>query len=352
MGQRKKSLEKISPPEPQISTPKAYCCRCGIAYSRKKGYFAVSHSPMYRGSGYVPICNECLDAMYEDYCRELGPKEAMRRICMKLDLYWSEQIYAAMEKTVGVNSRVRNYIGKTNLVKYIDKSFDDTIREETAIAEKVGSAQAQPLNDSQANDRTVEDSSLGADQIVVDPDVLDFWGTEFSPEFVMKLDKRYKRWTKDLDVLDNGSIALYKQICIQEEVINRETAAGRPSDKNVNTLNTLLGSVNEKPVQKKTDTVDASVEGTTFGEWIRKWENQRPIPDPDPEMQDVDGIVRYISVFFLGHLCKMIGIKNTYCKLYEDEIAKLRVERPEFDGEDDEMLFSEVYASKDDGDEY
>ena len=132
MAQRKKILEKNTPDEPQVGSTKTYCCKCGMAYSRKKGYFAVSHSPMYRGSGYIPICNECVEKMYETYCKELGPKEAMRRICMKLDLYWSEQIYAAMEKTVGVNSRVRNYIGKTNLVKYIDKTFDDTIKEESS----------------------------------------------------------------------------------------------------------------------------------------------------------------------------------------------------------------------------
>lgn len=349
MAQRKKILEKNTPDEPQVGSTKTYCCKCGMAYSRKKGYFAVSHSPMYRGSGYIPICNECVEKMYETYCKELGPKEAMRRICMKLDLYWSEQIYAAMEKTVGVNSRVRNYIGKTNLVKYIDKTFDDTIKEESS------SYGSQAIGAIMDTNRYSQDTG-SADELVmipeIDPDIVEFWGAEFSPEFIIKLDKRYKRWTKDLEDLDNGSIALYKQICIQEEVINRETAAGRAADKNVSMLNTLLGSVNEKPVQKKSDTLDASVEGTTFGEWIRKWENQRPIPDPDPEMQDVDGIVRYISVFFFGHLCKMLGIKNTYCKLYEDEIAKLRVERPEFDGEDDETLFNDVYASRDDGDDY
>ena len=79
--------------------------------------------------------------------------------------------------------------------------------------------------------------------------------------------------------------------------------------------------------------------------WIRKWENTKPIPEPDPELKDVDGIVRYITVWFLGHLCKMLGIKNTYCKLYEDEIAKMRIERPEYEDEDDETMFNDIFSS-------
>ena len=105
-----------------------------------------------------------------------------------------------------------------------------------------------------------------------------------------------------------------------------------------------------KPAQQKNDT-DGAMENTPFGVWIRRWENQRPIPEPDPELKDVDGIIRYISIWFLGHLCKMLGIKNTYCKLYEDELAKMKVERPEYEDDDDETLFNNIFDSdNDDGD--
>ena len=58
----------------------------------------------------------------------------------------------------------------------------------------------------------------------------------------------------------------------------------------------------------------------------------------------MDGIVRYISIWFLGHLCKMLGIKNTYCKLYEDEMARLKVERLESEDEDDEGAFNDIFG--------
>lgn len=132
---RRKKLEKTVDDSMTIQTSqKFYCCRCGTSYSRKKGYFPVSHSPMYRGSGFLPMCNDCVEDMYEQYRAMLGDdKAAMKRMCMKLDLYWNEDIYAMVERTAGVHSRVRNYIGKTNIIRYIDKTFDDTLDEEVLL---------------------------------------------------------------------------------------------------------------------------------------------------------------------------------------------------------------------------
>ena len=73
----------------------------------------------------------------------------------------------------------------------------------------------------------------------------------------------------------------------------------------------------------------------TFGTLIKKWENEEPIPEPDPEWADVDGIGKYIRIWFLGHLCKMLGIENEFSKEYEAEMAKFRVELPEDVFEDD-----------------
>lgn len=41
----------------------------------------------------------------------------------------------------------------------------------------------------------------------------------------------------------------------------------------------------------------------------------------------------------------MLGIKNTYCKLYEEEMAKRRVERPDLEEENDEGAFNDIFAN-------
>lgn len=339
---KRKRLEKVPQDTMPVTNSKFYCSRCGTAFSRQKGYFPVSHSPMYRGTGYLPFCNNCLDTMFDEYRQLLGSdREAMRRMCMKLDLYWHDSIYDMVERTAGVSSKVRNYIGKTNIIRYIDKSFDDTIADE----ERGGIRQATVQNDGIQKGYLPEESE--EEIIDIPEDVILFWGPGYTPKMYLELEERKKYWISRFPTgynFDIGEEALIRQICNLEIDINHDRAAGKSIDKNVNTLNTLLGSANLKPTQKKDDGADAELDNMPFGVGIRKWENTRPIPDPDPELQDVDGIVRYITVWFLGHLCHMVGIKNTYCKLYEEEMERLRVTAPEFEDEDDETLFDHMFG--------
>lgn len=330
-----------------ISTPNSYCCRCGRAYSRKKGYFPVSHSPMYRGSGYLPWCNECIEDMYDAYVHELGDgRSAMRRMCMKMDLYWSDSIYDMVERSSGTNSRVRNYIGKTNIIRYIDKTFDDTIKEESAT----GAWPPSSLPPARGNNPSGESD----DDIPTDQSIIDFWGAGFQHDFYMDLERRYKNWTggeEKAKNLPHAERALYQQICMQEAIISREAAAGNATDKAVNTLNNLLGSMNLKPAQRKENT-DLELEKMPLGVGIQKWEYSRPLPETPKENRDIRGVVKNITTWYLGHACKMVGLKNSYCKAYEDAMEGLRVKRPEYDEEDDDSMLSDIFDGvKSGGDE-
>ena len=339
MAKSTKRLGKIVQEPPKETRSNFYCCRCGIAYGRQKGFFPVSHSPMYRGSGYLPVCNECIEGLYDDYRRTLGDdKAAMHRICMKLDLYWHEGIYGMVEKSAGVHSRIRNYIGKTNLYRYLDKTYDDTIKE--GLSTMV--TNIPPPEELKAEEEAEEILPEISDEVKL------FWGPGYGAKMYYELEERRKYWmSKYPDVaLDIGTEAIIRQICNLEIDINHDRAAGKTIDKSVNVLNTLLGSANLRPAQQqKTEDAAQAVDRRPFGVLIHVRENDRPIPEPDLEFKDVDNIVRYISIWFLGHLSKMLGIKNAYSKLYEDEMAKRRVERPEFEDEDDEGLFNEIFAS-------
>lgn len=332
---KRKKLEKTSESLP-ITNMKYYCCRCGTAYSRQKGYFPVSHSPMYRGSGYLPICSDCIEVLYEQYRSMLADdKEAMRRICMKLDLYWSDDIYAMVEKTAGVNSRIRNYIGKTNIVRYIDKTFDDTLAEE---AKRDDDKRSDAFNFA-----VIDEASSNAEDVQVDPELVDFWGAGYSPDFYNELERHYKRWTKDIAAMTPSESSLYRQICLLEVIINRDSAQGKAIDKNVSALNTLLGSMNLKPTQMKTE-ADAELDKMPLGVGIQKWEYSRPLPETSKEKRDIRGTIKNITTWYLGHACKMAGIPNSYCKMYEDAMEELRVKRPEYEEEDDDTVLIDIFG--------
>ena len=319
----------------EVNASSTVCRRCGKAYGRLKGNFSTSYASLYKGTGYLPYCRKCVEEMFDTYleaCKD--ERTAVRQMCRKLDLYWSEDEFDYVDKKNTTRTMMTSYLQRIAGLKYSGKSYDDTLNEE-----RVSSG---PVNDCSENS-TIEPY----EEIYVDPEIVDFWGADFAPDFLLKLDKRYKDWTEGQDELDKGSISLFKQICILEETIARDAAAGRSVDKNMNTLNTLLGSANLKPVQKKTE-ADAAMENTPFGVWIDRWEHKRPVPEPDPALRDVDGIIRYITIWFYGHISKTLGIPNMYCEMYEKEMAKMKVDRPEaFDEEvdDDEAIFNAIFGN-------
>lgn len=335
---------------PVKDAPEVYSCtRCTRTFKKQKTNFSVVQSPMWKeNGGYLPVCRHCVEEMYEHYKSVLGDeKAAIRRICMKFDIYWSEKVYNMLNKTSTTNSRVLGYISRSNLYQVEGKTYDDTLDEEAAAS----------LDDSLWLRR--DDSDESSDKILevtpfeIDQDTVDFWGPGLRPSMYMELEQRRRYWVNHLPKgveLDIGIEALIRQICNLEVDINRDRAAGKSVDKAIATYNTLLGSAMLKPSQK-TDGVDSSLEKTPFGVWIKRWEDKRPIPEPDQEMKDVDGIVRYVDIWFRGHLAKMLGLKNAYSSLYEQEIAKTRINRPEFDDEDDESFFSDVFGEDDEDDE-
>lgn len=336
----------------EVSSEKAVCHKCGTQYGRRKGYFPVSYAIQHKGIGYIPVCKDCIDSMYNAYLAQCNDaKMAVRQMCRKLDLYWNDGVYEVVSRKSTTRSMMTQYIAKINSISFAGKSYDDTLSDEGALW---AFAQEQPdiAEESEAPDVVVSTEEQ-CDISDIPDDVLAFWGAGYSPDVYKVLAQKYEYYTskfyKDTEI-DLGTERLLRQACILETAIDRDSAAGRPVEKNVSTLNTIFGSLNLKPTQKKDDG-DASVDNTPFGVWIRRWENQRPIPEPDPELQDVDGIVRYISIWFLGHLCKMLGIKNTYCKLYEDELAKMRIERPEYEDEDDEAMFNDIFGYDDSEDD-
>lgn len=334
MAQTRKRLEKETDVESKKSDDGYVCYRCGVKHSRRRGFFTVSHSPTYRGVGYLPICNDCLDSMYNSYLSTFKDgRAAMRRLCMKMDLYWSDKLYDSMEKTVGTGSRVRNYIGKTNLISYIDKTFDDTLKEEelSGIAFK-GSYT----------------SNNGTEYKEIPGEYIKNWGDGYDIKMYEELEQHYKKYEDWMGSIKPSEESIIRQLCLLEVLIRRDSAAGRPIDKSISSYNNLLGAANLKPVQMKD--LNEADENTPMGVWIYRFEKKRPIDEideDDPLYGKKLSTLKYITTWIVGHICKMVGAKNSYNKTYEEELAKFRVDRPELAEEDDEEFLYDIFEDVD-----
>ena len=79
----------------EINNASSSVCRmCGTAYGKLNGYFYKSLAQLYKGVGYMPICKRCVDFLYDGYLTKCNsPRDAVRQVCRKLDLYWDDNVY-------------------------------------------------------------------------------------------------------------------------------------------------------------------------------------------------------------------------------------------------------------------
>ena len=287
--------------------------------------------------------NELYNYYYEQ-CKD--PKETVHQMCRKLDLYWSSRVYDMTANKSTNRTIMSMYLTKLNTSAYAGKSYDDTLNEKGMLwsfeAEKSNVEDTDKVSKGNIN---TDDSQ---DDIEIPDDVILFWGSGYTPQMYLQLEERRKYWMSGLpEEMDTGigAEAIIRQICFLELDINRDRADGKNIDKLPQTLSGLIGSLNLKPSQKKDDT-DSSINNTPLGVWIYKFENERPLPKVEDE-----NLIRKTVFTWMGHVCKMLGKKNAYSDLYETEIERLRVERPEFKDEDDEEFMMSVITDYNGGDD-
>lgn len=130
-----KRKQDTTTPSGRLKSPEiTKCTRCGTLFNKadKRKNFTTVKSPLWAGNdNKLPICNECLKFYYNFYERALGDVySAYRRICMKFDIYYNEEIVNSIMKNDQSPDRIGAYISQLNYARYQDKTYDNTIEEE------------------------------------------------------------------------------------------------------------------------------------------------------------------------------------------------------------------------------
>jgi hypothetical protein len=304
---------------------------------RGEGYYYASKSSLYVGYSKLPICKDCIDIEFESILKRTSYdiERSIYYLCMRLDYpFISSQIEVAKKQSEKLGTYIHrvyiqkiNSFGETN--NYGEVFLDGEIlkpitkRSEDVEIEKSSDLSAGGLK----NYITEED-------VINDATIIHKWGS-LATKDVAFLETEYQEWQSRYDISTKSMEILVKEICYQQLTIKKLRETGRPAEKELKTLQDLMGNTALKPIQ---ESVAQSTEAQTLGTLIKKWENERPIPEPDKEFEDVDGIKKYLSVWFFGHLCRMMGIENDYSRQYDEETLKYTINLPEkeFDiGEDD-----------------
>ena len=304
------------------------CSCCGKATNDLSDKtFALAYSNVYAAREYhLNICNDCLDTMLNYYIDDCGMDiyEGCKRICSMLDVYYSDSIVNMVISNSKPLTKMSFYLSKIHGKGFANKTYADTILEDKKKEKSIIS---------QSDNSEISDKDL------------EFWGFGFTPEEIKFLNNKYVTWTTSHECNSHSKVVIFQQICMLELQILKNMQKGESVTALQKQLNDFMNSGNLQPKQNNED---ALVEANTFGTLIKKWENEKPISKPNPEWEDVDGIKKYISIWFLGHLANMIGIKNKFgdkwTKLYEDEIDRLSATPPVYFDEDSEApSFEDVF---------
>lgn len=306
-----------------------HCCSCGKKFAVQRGNFMPSQSYLFTHNNmFAPVCYNCVEKEYEDYYTSLGSyTKAFERVCLHWDIYWEEELFKNCVVSKGKTGvgLIKEYVRRTYTAQKRGKTFDTYL---------------DSLNGTKiTNISEMEEFNNNEDDDCLSEDTIRFFGLGYSKEEYNFLQSEYDDWANRYECQTKAQEELFKNLSLTQLKIQQATNQGTDIGKLMETFNKLLDNANISP--KRTDD-NLTKDSQCLGSLIKKWEENQPIPEPNPEWKDVDGIVKYVTVYFLGHLCKMIGIKNTYSKLYDEEMQKYRVERPEYE-DDDEALFDSVF---------
>lgn len=283
---------------------KIQCTCCGDSKKMNSSNFYKSYSAVYKSTveNRMTICKDCVLKLAEEFKERFSSQiKGLYELCKLLDIYYEKSLYeAALGQAEKSNSNVYQiYFQKVlSLPQYRNKTFIDS-----EYFVKI------------ENENDSEDDEYR--------DMCEFWGSGgYSQEDYEFLDNEYRKLVDGYDVDSQAQIILFQEICYQRLDIKRKRENGSSVDKELRTLQDLLGSANIKPAQ---ESASMASEQVTFGTLIKKFENEKPIPEPLPEWMSADWIRKYVVTFFFGNLARMMGKENPFKEEYEKEMSKYTV---------------------------
>lgn len=320
---------------------KCTCFYCGKEYVDTNYY--KSNSIFYSNIGRIPYCKQCIERFYqyfyEKYTSEgclIPEKKAVKRLCMIFDIYYKEEAYnaaidSAKKREMNI-SPMGAYMKMIQLSQYNrnKETYENTITQEEQ--ENFSNSFVNVSDGRKADEKTIK-----------------FFGAGFTDEDYEFLKEQYDDWVTRHECQTKAQEEVFKRICFKQLEILKATRRGEDTKNLDATFQNYLDTAKLQPKQNSGETVSDT---QTFGTLIDKWENERPLPEIDEELRDVDKIGLYLDVFFKGHLAKMMGMKNGHSRLYSKYMKKYTVEKPEYENdEDSEALFDAIFGSSLDKDE-
>lgn len=306
------------------------CPKCGDILKADTGFYVDKR---YVSNRY-PICKSCIRNMVEQKKKKGDEpnetKESVQYVLRMMDKVYDDKFYEDCVK--GAKDAVREKNRQSPFATYI-----------TAVSALI-----------QYKDKTWKDSNFGIDgestsdietkivQKTLKNSIKRF-GYGYSDEEYMFLENEYQDWVGRYECNTKAQEEVFENLSLIKLLKKKAIREGKPTKDLDKQQQDWLDTGSLKPRQNINNNV---AESQCFGSLIQKYEETRPLPDIDPELEDVDKIGLYVDVFFRGHTNKMLGLKNKFTHIYEKYIKRYTVNKPQYDEDlDSEDIFEKVFGA-------
>lgn len=306
-----------------------YCPHCGQWKKVDTAFYSSDRSP--DGIEHY-ACRECLIDMCTDKDKNgnrIDNREKTIDTFKKLNWYFDEKIYNDQLQIISeqTGEKVRStavqqwIVMRASLNDYRSKTFSDSVF----------------LNE---DDDIINITSKRKPR----KEIIKLFGSGFTTEDYLYLQDQYDDWCARTEVDSKSQQTYIVRICFKLLDIYKAQKSGKDTEKLDKSLNELLAAANLQPRQ---NVGNAATDSLTFSQLIQKWELEKPIPQPDPELCDVSGIGKKIRVWFGGWLANALGLDVPQSQEYLEEVEKYTVTKPNIEEkEGSSAIYAKMYGSE------
>lgn len=306
-----------------------YCPHCGKFKSIKADNFYSSNETVDGIEHFA--CRECIINMCTDRDKNgnrIDNKAKTIDTFRRLNWYFNEDDYEAQLVKVkeGVKEKLRSTAAQQLIV----------------IVQSLPQYKSMTFAQSKFNDSS---DDIPAYKRKPRKEIVKLFGSGLSNEDYLYLQDQYDDWCERTQVDSKSQQTYIVRICFKLLDIWKAQKSSKDTTKLDESLNKLMDAANLQPRQ---NVGNAATDALTFSQLIEKWEQEKPIPEPDPEFKDCDGIGKYIRVWFKGALSHALGLESGYSKEYEDYVSQYAVTKPEEQNLDEksESIYSQIFGDE------
>lgn len=293
--------------------------------------FYVSHSWLYKNnSGRMPICKECF---YNEYRKLLifynDEVKALYHICMKLDIYYDKELINKSQENIANDELglLKTYMKNVNsLRQYKGKCSVESTSHEILDVNAINEIEEKYIKEIEEFKNIEVEYKFESKKIT--KDIRRKWGNEYSEEECVLLEDYYDYYFNTYNH-DNDPTKLdhIREVCTFKLII-AEAKRTKPInyqliEKFHNLIRQTLNSAGLSPSQRRGA---GESHDEIFGKKVYLYETERPIPEVQDELKDVDKFWKYILRYIIKPFAMVKGFAKGEYSIDEGDKVELNNE--------------------------